>query len=50
MGASCIDAPTDGEHRMGTTIMGFCSDGGGVLAANSRTSTGKTPPPDSDPT
>jgi hypothetical protein len=39
MGSSS-DAPTSGEHRMGTTIVGVCYDGGVVLAADSRTSTG----------
>uniref|UniRef100_A0A453QKN1 Uncharacterized protein n=1 Tax=Aegilops tauschii subsp. strangulata TaxID=200361 RepID=A0A453QKN1_AEGTS len=46
-GPSSADAPTDGEHRMGTTIVGVCYAGGVVLAADSRTSTG-TPPPPSD--
>ncbi|KAL5212458.1 hypothetical protein ABZP36_023305 [Zizania latifolia] len=43
MGSSSVamgDAPTTGEHRMGTTIVGVCYDGGVVLAADSRTSTG----------
>jgi hypothetical protein len=44
MGSSC-DAPTSGEHRMGTTIVGVCYDGGVVLAADSRTSTGMLPLP-----
>ncbi|XP_047073092.1 proteasome subunit beta type-6-like [Lolium rigidum] len=39
-GSSSSDAPTSGEHRMGTTIVGVCYDGGVVLAADSRTSTG----------
>uniref|UniRef100_A0A453QLA4 Proteasome subunit beta n=1 Tax=Aegilops tauschii subsp. strangulata TaxID=200361 RepID=A0A453QLA4_AEGTS len=39
-GPSSADAPTDGEHRMGTTIVGVCYAGGVVLAADSRTSTG----------
>ncbi|XP_044947345.1 proteasome subunit beta type-6-like [Hordeum vulgare subsp. vulgare] len=39
-GPASADAPTDGEHRMGTTIVGVCYDGGVVLAADSRTSTG----------
>jgi 20S proteasome subunit beta 1 len=39
MGSSS-DAPTTGEHQMGTTIVGVCYDGGVVLAADSRTSTG----------
>ncbi|GJN29708.1 hypothetical protein PR202_gb17959 [Eleusine coracana subsp. coracana] len=34
------EAPTSGEHRMGTTIVGVCYDGGVVLGADSRTSTG----------
>ena len=44
-GPSSADAPTDGEHRMGTTIVGVCYDGGVVLAADSRTSTGTHAPP-----
>ncbi|KAL6861547.1 hypothetical protein ACP4OV_017247 [Aristida adscensionis] len=36
------EAPTSGEHRMGTTIVGLCYDGRVVLAADSRTSTGTT--------
>jgi hypothetical protein len=36
------EAPTSGEHRMGTTIVGVCYDGGVVLGADSRTSTGTT--------
>ncbi|KAE8772869.1 Proteasome subunit beta type-6 [Hordeum vulgare] len=39
-GPASADAPTDGEHRMDTTIVGVCYDGGVVLAADSRTSTG----------
>ncbi|KAE8781401.1 Proteasome subunit beta type-6 [Hordeum vulgare] len=39
-GPASPDAPTDGQHRMGTTIVGVCYDGGVVLAADSRTSTG----------
>jgi 20S proteasome subunit beta 1 len=38
--AAAGDNPTSGEHRMGTTIVGVCYDGGVVLAADSRTSTG----------
>lgn len=38
--AAAGDAPTTGEHRMGTTIVGVCYDGGVVLGADSRTSTG----------
>nr|CAB3492991.1 unnamed protein product [Digitaria exilis] len=34
------EAPTTGEHRMGTTIVGVCYDGGVILGADSRTSTG----------
>nr|ACF79027.1 unknown [Zea mays] len=34
------EAPTTGEHRMGTTIVGVCYEGGVVLGADSRTSTG----------
>ena len=45
MGSSSTDARTDGEHRMGITIMGVCYDGGVVLAADSRTSTGTPPAP-----
>ena len=46
MGSSSSDAPTTGEHRMGTTIVGVCYDGGVILAADSRTSTGtlRSPP------
>nr|CAB3466918.1 unnamed protein product [Digitaria exilis] len=33
------EAPTTGEHRMGTTIVGVCYNGGVVLGADSRTST-----------
>ncbi|KAE8794301.1 Proteasome subunit beta type-6 [Hordeum vulgare] len=39
-GPASADAPTDGEHRTGTTIVGVCYDSGVVLAACSRTSTG----------
>ncbi|KAI4992112.1 hypothetical protein ZWY2020_041975 [Hordeum vulgare] len=39
-GPASANAPTDGEHRMGTAIVGVCYDGGVVLAADSRTSTG----------
>ncbi|XP_073357000.1 uncharacterized protein [Aegilops tauschii subsp. strangulata] len=35
MGSSSADARTDGEHRMGITIMGVCYDGG-VLAADTQ--------------
>ncbi|OEL15393.1 Proteasome subunit beta type-6 [Dichanthelium oligosanthes] len=38
--AAAGEAPTTGEHRMGTTIVGVCYDGGVVLGADSRTSTG----------
>jgi hypothetical protein len=38
--AAAGDAPTTGEHRMGTTIVGVCYEGGVVLGADSRTSTG----------
>ncbi|KAL6627002.1 hypothetical protein ACP70R_030728 [Stipagrostis hirtigluma subsp. patula] len=38
--AAAGEAPTSGEHRMGTTIVGVCYDGGVVLGADSRTSTG----------
>ncbi|GJM98823.1 hypothetical protein PR202_ga15864 [Eleusine coracana subsp. coracana] len=34
------EAPTSGEHRMGTTIVGVCYNGGVILGADSRTSTG----------
>ncbi|CAN6281104.1 unnamed protein product [Urochloa humidicola] len=34
------EAPTTGEHQMGTTIVGVCYKGGVVLGADSRTSTG----------
>ncbi|XBJ21094.1 hypothetical protein VPH35_011807 [Triticum aestivum] len=34
-------ASAAGDHRMGTTIVGVCYDGGVVLAADSRTSTGQ---------
>ncbi|KAI4975590.1 hypothetical protein ZWY2020_049197 [Hordeum vulgare] len=39
-GPASADAPTNGEHRTGTTIVGICYDSGVVLAACSRTSTG----------
>ncbi|KAE8806925.1 Proteasome subunit beta type-6 [Hordeum vulgare] len=39
-GLASADAPTDGEHRMGTRIVSVCYDGDVVLAADSRTSTG----------
>ena len=38
--AAAGEAPTTGEHRMGTTIVGVCYEGGVVLGADSRTSTG----------
>jgi hypothetical protein len=38
--AAAGEAPTTGEHRMGTTIVGVCYDGGVILGADSRTSTG----------
>ncbi|KAI4973179.1 hypothetical protein ZWY2020_028887 [Hordeum vulgare] len=38
-GLASADAPTDGEHRMGTSIVSVCYDGDVVLAADSRTST-----------
>jgi len=34
------DDPTEGEHMMGTTIMAVAFDGGVVMGADSRTSTG----------
>ncbi|KAE8786501.1 Proteasome subunit beta type-6 [Hordeum vulgare] len=39
-GPASANAPTDGEHRIGTAIVGVCYNGGVVLAADSRTSTG----------
>jgi hypothetical protein len=38
--AAAGEAPTTGEHRMGTTIIGVCYEGGVILGADSRTSTG----------
>jgi 20S proteasome alpha/beta subunit len=42
--SAASEAPTSGEHRMGTTIVGVCYDGGVVLGADSRTSTGTAQP------
>ncbi|CAN6166507.1 unnamed protein product [Urochloa humidicola] len=38
--AAAGEAPTTGEHQMGTTIVGVCYEGGVILGADSRTSTG----------
>jgi 20S proteasome subunit beta 1 len=38
--SSSMAGDTDGEHMMGTTIMAVTFDGGVVLGADSRTSTG----------